>query len=94
MKHIFKQSLLVLAASGFTMLAHAQVPAGYPASYQAVIDGAKKEGKVLIYTPTDASAGRPLVREFEAMYPGVKVEYSDMNTTAMTARNGSPSPRV
>ncbi|EJL77869.1 ABC-type Fe3+ transport system, periplasmic component [Polaromonas sp. CF318] len=86
MKHVFKQSLLVLAASGFTMLAHAQVPAGYPASYQAVIDGAKKEGKVLIYTPTDAAAGRPLVREFEAMYPGVKVEYSDMNTTELFNR--------
>ncbi len=75
---------LILAQSALT--ASAQVPTGYPASYQAVIDGAKKEGKVVVYTPTDASAGRPLVKEFEAMYPGVKVEYNDMNTTELFNR--------
>jgi iron(III) transport system substrate-binding protein len=66
--------------------AQAQVPPGYPAGYQAIIDGAKKEGKVVVYTPTDAAAGRPLVKEFEAMYPGVKVEYNDMNTTELYSR--------
>jgi iron(III) transport system substrate-binding protein len=87
--HIAKRTFLALAAAGFaslTTLAMAQVPASYPAAYQQVIDGAKKEGKVLVYTPTDAAAGRPLVREFEAMYPGVKVEYSDMNTTELFNR--------
>ena len=62
------------------------MPTGYPASYQAVIDGAKKEGKVIVYTPTDSNAGRPLVREFESLYPGVKVEYNDMNTTEIYNR--------
>ena len=75
-----------IAASFTPSAALAQVPAGYPASYQAVIDGAKKEGKVIVYTPTDSAAGRPLVREFEALYPGVKVEYNDMNTTEIYNR--------
>jgi iron(III) transport system substrate-binding protein len=77
-------SALVLTAWGSA--ARAQVPAGYPAGYQAIIDAAKKEGKVVIYTPTDAAAGRPLVKEFEALYPGVKVEYNDMNTTELFNR--------
>ena len=62
------------------------MPTGYPASYQAVVDGAKKEGKVIVYTPTDTKAGQPLVREFESLYPGVKVEYNDMNTTEIYNR--------
>jgi iron(III) transport system substrate-binding protein len=80
---------LVLAlglALGAADTALAQVPAGYPASYQAIVDAAKKEGKVIVYTPTDTNAGRPLVREFESLYPGVKVEYNDMNTTEIYKR--------
>ena len=78
--------LLAAAASLAPAAAFAQVPPGYPASYQAVIDAARKEGKVIVYTPTDTNAGKPLVREFEAMYPGVKVEYNDMNTTEIYNR--------
>ena len=78
--------LLATAASLAPVAAFAQVPPGYPASYQAVIDAARKEGKVIVYTPTDTNAGRPLVRDFEALYPGVKVEYNDMNTTEIYNR--------
>lgn len=79
-------TLAAFAAASFAPWAFAQQPAAYPAGYQAIVEAAKKEGKVLVYTPTDATAGRPLVREFEAMYPGVKVEYSDMNTTELFNR--------
>jgi iron(III) transport system substrate-binding protein len=89
MQQLTRRALIVLAtaacATGATGVL-AQVPAGYPGNYQSIIDAAKKEGKVVIYTPTDAAAGRPLVKEFEAMYPGVKVEYNDMNTTELFNR--------
>ena len=77
----FRPALRALAAAGSAFAAlliagalpvHARVPAGYAATCQAVIDGAKKVGKVIVYTPTDANAGRPLVREFESLYPGMK----------------------
>jgi iron(III) transport system substrate-binding protein len=86
MQRFTRRALLVLATTVCASGAFAQVPAGYPSSYQAIVDGAKKEGKLVIYTPTDAAAGRPLVKEFEAMYPGVKVEYNDMNTTELFNR--------
>lgn len=65
--------------------AHAQVPAGYPGSYQSVIDAAKKEGKVLVYSVTDTALVRPLIKDFESLY-GVKVEYNDMNSTELYNR--------
>jgi len=66
--------------------AHAQVPAGYPADYAKVVDGAKKEGKVVVYSTTDAKLVTPLIKDFEAAFPGVKVEYTDLNSTEVYNR--------
>jgi iron(III) transport system substrate-binding protein len=87
MHHLTRRATLSLAALALLpAAAFAQVPTGYPATYQAVIDAAKKEGKVTVYTPTDAVAGKPLVKEFESLYPGVKVEYMDMNSAELFNR--------
>src|SRR5450759_4788535 len=67
-------------------LAQAQVPAGYPAEYKANLDGAKKEGKVVVYSTTDAKLVTPLIKDFEAAFPGVKVEYTDLNSTEVYNR--------
>src|SRR2546421_3068163 len=64
----------------------AQVPAGYPADYAQVVAAAKKEGKVVIYSALDTKAAQPLVKDFQALYPDVKVEYNDMNSTEMYNR--------
>jgi iron(III) transport system substrate-binding protein len=63
----------------------AQVPEGYQGNYQAVIDGAKKEGKLIVYSVTDTALVRPLIKDFESVY-GVKVEYNDMNSTELYNR--------
>ena len=72
-------SLKCLAATVMfaTGAASAHVPDGYPANYQSVIDGAKKEGKLIVYSVTDTALVRPLIKDFESVY-GVKVEYNDM----------------
>jgi len=75
-------AVLALAAGA----AGAQTPAGYPADYAKIIDGAKKEGKLVIYSATDSKAAEPLIKDFSAMYPGVKVEYNDMNSTEVYNR--------
>ncbi|MEA2779806.1 MAG: iron(III) transport system substrate-binding protein [Rhodospirillaceae bacterium] len=64
----------------------AQVPAGYPADYQQIIDAAKKEGNVVVYSTTDAALVHPFVKAFEAKYPGVTVEYTDLNSTELYNR--------
>ncbi len=66
--------------------AWAQAPENYPADYQKVVDAAKKEGKVVIYSTTDTKAANPVIQDFEALYPGVKVEYNDMNSTELYSR--------
>src|SRR5436305_12749991 len=62
------------------------VPAGYPADYAQTIAAANKEGKVVIYSALDTKAAQPLIKDFTALYPNVKGEYNDMNSTEMYNR--------
>ncbi|RZI44297.1 ABC transporter substrate-binding protein [Herbaspirillum sp. HC18] len=77
---------LAIAFAAIALNASAQVPAGYPADYAKIVDGAKKEGKLVVYAATDTKAAEPLIRDFNAMYPDVKVEYNDMNSTEIYNR--------
>ena len=79
-------SSVALAVAFTAGTAIAQVPAGYPADYKAILDGAKKEGKVVVYSTTDAKLVTPLIKDFEAAFPGVKVEYTDLNSTEVYNR--------
>ncbi|HEU5436876.1 MAG TPA: ABC transporter substrate-binding protein [Telluria sp.] len=72
--------------SAFATMAFAQVPAGYPADYQKIVDGARKEGKLVVYGATDSKATQPLIKDFSALYPGITVEYNDMNSTEVYNR--------
>lgn len=79
--------LLLLALTALVAPAFAQsIPAGYPADYAQTIAAAKKEGKVVIYSALDTKAAQPLIKDFNALYPDIKVEYNDMNSTEMYNR--------
>ena len=62
------------------------MPAGYPASYADTIAAAKKEGKVVVYSTTDTAAANFLINDFKTLYPGISVEYNDMNSTEVYNR--------
>jgi iron(III) transport system substrate-binding protein len=85
MRHVLSATIFATALA-FSAGAQAQVPTGYPADYSKIVDAAKKEGKVVIYSTTDAVSANPLVKDFEALYPGIKVEYSDLNSTELYNR--------
>jgi iron(III) transport system substrate-binding protein len=80
----FTRRTLVLAAVatlstlGLSCLAQAQSSAD--------IAKAKTEGTVVIYSTTDQKQVSPLIKDFEALYPGIKVEYHDMNSTEVYNR--------
>src|SRR5215470_20399491 len=80
----FHFALLTCAVLSFGV--QAQVPAGYPADYAKIVEGAKKEGKVVVYSTTDAKLVQSLIKDFEAAFPGVKVEYTDLNSTEVYNR--------
>ncbi len=56
------------------------IPSGYPADYKDIVEKARTEGVVSIYTSTDDVQGRPLVEAFRAAFPGIRVDYNDIGT--------------
>ena len=85
MRTLTRMALAAVAAMS-ALHASAQVPAGYPASYGDTIAAAKKEGKVVVYSTTDTAAANFLIKDFLALYPGISVEYNDMNSTEVYNR--------
>ncbi|MDE2371795.1 MAG: ABC transporter substrate-binding protein [Burkholderiales bacterium] len=84
----------ISAANFFTALAglllagiaRAALPTYYPAEYQTLVDGARREGKVVVYAATDLSAASPLIHDFETLFPGVRVDYRELNSAELYAR--------
>jgi len=46
----------------------------------ALVQKAKSEGTVTVYTSTDISEAQSLINAFQKKYPGVKVDYNDLGT--------------
>ncbi len=70
-----RRSLLALAASAAV---------AKPASAQTpLIEAAKKEGKLSIYSSTDAGEAAGMLDGFRKLYPFIALEYADQNTTEM-----------
>src|SRR4030095_10555707 len=76
-----------IALAAFSPIALAQTaPPNYPVDYAQTIAAANKEGKVVIYSALDTKAAQPLIKDFNALLPNIKVEYNDMNSTEMYNR--------
>ncbi|MCA0978464.1 ABC transporter substrate-binding protein [Qipengyuania flava] len=80
---ILSIAMLVVGASGCR---DAQRPAGYPPSYETLIASAREEGKVRVYGATDRAAVQPAISGFEAAYPGISVDYEDLQSRAVYDR--------
>ena len=90
-----KSKLAAACAAAFAIAsgsAFAQaVPAGYPADYQKVLDGAKKEGKVVIYSTTDTKAAAIRATTSTSTASGFRKSRSRDHSDQGVCRNTSPS---
>lgn len=71
---------------GLVLPVFAAQPAGYPKSYESVVAAAKQEGRVVVYSTTDASTVSALIQDFKQAYPGVEVDYEDMDSEEIYSR--------
>jgi len=66
--------------------ARGKVPPGYAPAYETTIRAAENEGKLVIYSTTDADVARPLIEDFKSMYPKIEIEYDDQSSTELHHR--------
>jgi iron(III) transport system substrate-binding protein len=57
-----------------------------PGTAKDVVSAAEQEGKLVVYSTTDAALVVPLLKDFAALYPKVTLEYNDMNSTELYNR--------
>lgn len=79
-------SFLAAALALCCPAARAQLPPAYPSSDVQLVSAARSEGKVVVYAATDLAAAAPLIRDFESIYPGVRVVYTELNSSELYAR--------
>src|SRR5436305_2616574 len=66
------QGTVALGGTAFATRVLAAAPPAEPVT-QALIEAAKKEGKVIYYTSIDLPVAEKIARAFEAKYPGIAV---------------------
>lgn len=82
-----RRTAAVYTFGGFAAhAARAELPAGYPSDYPSIIAAARRDGHVVVYASTDFRIAAPLVRDFEAFYPGIRVDYRDMKANELFNR--------
>ncbi|WP_169053347.1 ABC transporter substrate-binding protein [Falsirhodobacter xinxiangensis] len=92
-----KHTLMTLAAIALAGHAHAQVPDGYPETYTAMLETARGEGPLLVYTNMEPVQWEGAVELFNALLPEVEVQFLELNSGEIGARyqaevaSGQPS---
>lgn len=54
--------------------------ASRPASPPEVVEGARREGRLIIYSSTDQASAQALLDDFRQLYPFLQIEYNDLGT--------------
>ncbi|MDF3606691.1 extracellular solute-binding protein [Paracoccus sp. DMF-8] len=78
MKNTILAASLTLLAAGLPLVAFGQE--------QAILDAAKVEGRVSVYSALDAALAQRLVTDFQELHPEIKVDYVDQSTTEIYNR--------
>lgn len=77
---MMRRLFVLLLTIGIAVPAVAQRPAGYPRSYDALVAEARAERGVRVYGNADAAAMVDVIAAFRRLYPGLIVQYRDLES--------------
>jgi iron(III) transport system substrate-binding protein len=83
---MLKSRLAQLCSLALLALPAAAAAGTAPRTAPQVVAAAEKEGSVVIYSTTDSKIADPLLKDFAVLYPKIKVEYNDINSTELYNR--------
>ncbi|MEH2557142.1 ABC-type glycerol-3-phosphate transport system substrate-binding protein [Bradyrhizobium algeriense] len=90
-RHMLAGAGAALAGAAFSTRVMAAAPPP-EAVTPALIDAAKKEGKVIYYTSTDLPVAEKLAKAFEAKYPGIAVRVERTGADACSSASARNIP--
>jgi iron(III) transport system substrate-binding protein len=78
---------LLASAAAFAPIAWAQnLPAYYPKSYSQIVDGSKKENKLVVYSIMAEYNWKPVIEGFRKLYPWIEVQTLDLGSSEVFER--------
>ena len=78
---------LAVAASAIVATASAQnLPSYYPKSYSQIVEGSKKENKLVVYSIMAEYNWKPVVEGFRKLYPWIEVQTLDLGSSEVFER--------
>ncbi|HET9652695.1 MAG TPA: extracellular solute-binding protein [Usitatibacter sp.] len=78
---------VALAAGIFTAAAQAQgLPSYYPKSYSQIVEGSKKENKLVVYSIMAEYNWKPVIEGFRKLYPWIEVQTLDLGSSEVFER--------
>ena len=82
-----KVLVAALAAAGLAASAHAQkLPDYYPKDYAKIVEGSKKENKLVVYSIMAAYNWKPVLEGFKKLYPWIEVQTLDLGSSEVFER--------
>ncbi|HET7731625.1 MAG TPA: extracellular solute-binding protein [Usitatibacter sp.] len=88
-RRAFAAKLLAVAASAALPFAAAQaqkLPDYYPKSYSQIVEGSKKENKLVVYSIMAAYNWKPVLEGFKKLYPWIEVQTLDLGSSEVFER--------
>jgi iron(III) transport system substrate-binding protein len=83
-----------MALSLLTAISHAACPpASYPASYRQLIEAARQEGTLSIFSTTDYEQASTLLADFRLCYPFIRLSYHELPASKIDAQIRSDASR-
>jgi iron(III) transport system substrate-binding protein len=73
-------ALMLLSVSGVGAAAQSK---GYPRSYSDIVEAARSEGELIIYSTTDQSEIGSLLAMFRSEYPFIRLDYREMASSEL-----------
>jgi iron(III) transport system substrate-binding protein len=74
------------AVLGITTAAAQALPGYYPKSYSSIVEGSKKENKLVVYSIMAAYNWKPVLEGFKKMYPWIEVQTLDLGSSEVFER--------
>jgi iron(III) transport system substrate-binding protein len=83
---MLRSRLVQLCSLVLLALPAAAAAGANPRTAPQIVAAAEKEGSVVVYSTTDSKIADPILKDFAALYPKIKIEYNDLNSTELYNR--------
>ena len=83
---LFSAAILATGLIGISTANAQKLPDYYPKSYSSIVEGSKKENKLVVYSIMAEYNWKPVLEGFKKLYPWIEVQTLDLGSSEVFER--------